>query len=52
MVERARTAQDHGLCVGLDAANFAEAHAAGNAIAPPVVEWIARHIRGAIASDG
>ncbi|MFY1852964.1 DNA cytosine methyltransferase [Achromobacter xylosoxidans] len=52
MVERSRTAQDHGLCVGLDAANFAEAHAAGNAIAPPVVEWIAACIRKSINGCG
>lgn len=52
MVERSRAAQDHGLCVGLDAANFAEAHAAGNAIAPPVAEWIAACIRKSINGCG
>ncbi|KAA5926542.1 DNA cytosine methyltransferase [Achromobacter xylosoxidans] len=52
MVERSRAAQDHGLCVGLDAANFAEAHAAGNAIAPPVVAWIAACIRESINGCG
>ncbi|MDF0606612.1 DNA cytosine methyltransferase [Neisseriaceae bacterium TC5R-5] len=45
MVERGRASTDHGLCLGLDAANFAEAQAAGNAVVPQVVEWIARHLR-------
>lgn len=48
MVERQRTSEDHGLCLGLDAANFAEAFAAGNAVCPQVVEWIAGHIKNAL----
>jgi len=46
MVERAGASRDHGLCLGLDATNFAEAQAAGNAVVPQVVEWIARKLRG------
>jgi DNA (cytosine-5)-methyltransferase 1 len=44
MVNRQRTADDHGLCLGLDAANFAETHAAGNAVVPQVAQWIAEHL--------
>jgi len=44
MVKRARSAQDAGLCLGLDAANFAEIRGAGNAVAVPVAEWIARKL--------
>ncbi|MEN5397128.1 hypothetical protein ABE612_06425 [Achromobacter xylosoxidans] len=44
--------QDYGRCVGLDAANFAETHAAGSAIAPPVVDWIAACIRKTINGCG
>ena len=46
MVERARASEHHGLCLGLDATNFAEAQAAGNAVVPQVVEWVARKLRG------
>ena len=46
MAERARASEHHGLCLGLDATNFAEAQAAGNAVVPQVVEWIARKLRG------
>jgi len=46
MVERARASEHHGLRLGLDATNFAEAQAAGNAVVPQVVEWIARKLRG------
>ena len=44
MVERARTVADDGLCKGLDAADFATARAAGNAVCPPVVRWIAEKL--------
>jgi len=50
MVNRQRTIDHHGLCAGLDAANFAETHAAGNAVCPQVVEWIARHLMREIRS--
>lgn len=48
MDDRQRTVDDHGLCRGLDAANFAEAHAAGNAVCPPVAQWIAQKIYAAM----
>lgn len=44
MVERERSARLHGLPSGLDAANWAARHGAGNAVCPPVAEWIARKI--------
>jgi DNA (cytosine-5)-methyltransferase 1 len=44
MVDRQRTSENHGLCLGLDAANFAETHAAGNAVVPQVAQWIAEHL--------
>lgn len=44
MVNRQRTVDDHGLYRGLDAANFAETHAAGNAVVPQVAQWIAEHL--------
>lgn len=44
MVERARASTDHGLCLGLDETNFAEARAAGNAVVPQVVEWVAKSL--------
>ncbi|WP_082806958.1 DNA cytosine methyltransferase [Collimonas pratensis] len=44
MAHRQRTIDDHGLCSGLDAANFAETHAAGNAVVPQVAQWIAEHL--------
>lgn len=44
MVERARTARHHGLRRGLDAANAAQARAAGNAVCPPVARWIAQKL--------
>ncbi len=44
MVDRQRTIDHHGLCGGLDEANFAETHAAGNAVVPQVAEWIAKHL--------
>jgi len=48
MVERARTLERDGLCKGLDAANFAEAQAAGNAVVPQIAEWIGRHLMTAM----
>ncbi|TDK65963.1 DNA cytosine methyltransferase [Sapientia aquatica] len=45
MVNRQRATDDHGLCLGLDASNFAETHAAGNAVCPQVVAWIARYLK-------
>ncbi|MFV2030494.1 DNA cytosine methyltransferase [Neisseria sp. S1] len=44
MVERGRTVTDHGLRKGLDAANFAEARGAGNAVVPQVARWIAEKL--------
>jgi len=44
--QQAQTTHNHGLCHGLDATNFAEAQAAGNAVMPQVVEWIASKLRG------
>ncbi|WP_287876826.1 DNA cytosine methyltransferase [Aquitalea sp.] len=46
MAERAGASEHHGLRLGLDATNFAEAQAAGNAVVPQIVEWIARKLRG------
>ena len=37
-------ADDHELCRELNAANFAETHAAGNAVVPQVAQWIAEHL--------
>ncbi|KAL0630337.1 hypothetical protein Q9L58_010816, partial [Maublancomyces gigas] len=42
MVERQREAEDDGVCVGLDAANLAEAFGAGNAVVTQVAEWVGR----------
>lgn len=44
MAERQRAADDDGLCLGLDAANLAEAFSAGNAVVPQIAEWIARKL--------
>lgn len=44
MVERQRASEDDGICLGLDAANLAEAFAAGNAVVTQVAEWIARSL--------
>ncbi len=44
MVDRQRAIDDHGLLRGLDEANFAETHAAGNAVVPQVAQWIASHL--------
>ncbi len=42
MAERQRASEDDGLCLGLDAANLAEAFAAGNAVVTQVAEWVGR----------
>jgi DNA (cytosine-5)-methyltransferase 1 len=42
MLEWEREVAVHGLRVGLDAANSAEAFAAGNAVVPAIAEWIAQ----------
>ncbi|WP_268799081.1 DNA cytosine methyltransferase [Pseudomonas huanghezhanensis] len=44
MVERQRASETDGLCLGLDAANLAEAFSAGNAVVPQVAEWIGRQL--------
>ncbi|WP_338522399.1 DNA cytosine methyltransferase [Pseudomonas batumici] len=44
MVERQRASEDDGLCLGLDAANLAEAFGAGNAVVAQVAGWIARKL--------
>lgn len=36
-----RTSEDDGLCLGLDAANLAQAFSAGNAVVPQIARWIA-----------
>jgi len=41
MAERIGEVENNGICRGLDAANFAETHAAGNAVVPQVAQWIA-----------
>ena len=41
MAEWGRTAELHGLSLGLDGANAEEAYAAGNAVPPPMAKWIA-----------
>ncbi|WP_256261770.1 hypothetical protein [Pseudomonas gingeri] len=46
MVERQRASEDDGLCLGLDAANLAEAFSAGNAVVAQVAEWIGRGLMG------
>jgi DNA (cytosine-5)-methyltransferase 1 len=47
MVERQRTSDDDGVCLGLDAANLAEAFGAGNAVVTQVAEWIGRKLMSA-----
>jgi len=42
MLERERKTRAARFCLGLDAANFAEAASAGNAVCPAIAEWIAR----------
>ncbi|HXJ75741.1 MAG TPA: DNA (cytosine-5-)-methyltransferase [Candidatus Dormibacteraeota bacterium] len=42
MVERERSARLRGLSLGLDGPNLARHFGAGNAVSPPVAEWIGR----------
>ncbi|MDD2101242.1 DNA cytosine methyltransferase [Pseudomonas putida] len=42
MAERQRASEDDGFCLRLDAANLAEAFAAGNAVVTQVAEWVGR----------
>ncbi|MCP2072228.1 UNVERIFIED_ORG: DNA (cytosine-5)-methyltransferase 1 [Pseudomonas lini] len=44
MAERQRTSENDGLCLGLDAANLAEAFAAGNAVVTQIAQWIAEKL--------
>ena len=44
MAERQRKAEADGFCLGLGAADLAAAHAAGNAVCPPVARWIAQKL--------
>jgi DNA (cytosine-5)-methyltransferase 1 len=44
MAERQRAAEDDGFCLGLDAANLAEAFGAGNAVVTQVAEWIGKKL--------
>jgi DNA (cytosine-5)-methyltransferase 1 len=47
MAERQRAAEDEGFCLGLDAANLAEAFGAGNAVVTQVAEWIGKKLMAA-----
>ena len=44
MVERQRSSENDGLCLGLDASNLAEAFAAGNAVVTQVAEWVGQKL--------
>lgn len=44
MVERQRAAENDRFCLGLNAANLAEAFDAGNAVVTQVAEWIGRKL--------
>jgi phage FluMu gp28-like protein len=44
LAERQRASENDGLCLGLDAANLAEAFAAGNAVVPQIAQWIAEKL--------
>ncbi|MFL1515321.1 DNA cytosine methyltransferase [Pseudomonas prosekii] len=44
MAERQRASEDDGFCLGLDAANLAEAFAAGNAVVTQITQWIAEKL--------
>lgn len=48
MAERARVLEATRLPSGLDATDHAEVRAAGNAVAVPVVRWIAEHLKHAM----
>jgi DNA (cytosine-5)-methyltransferase 1 len=45
MAERQRAAEDDGFCLGLDAANLAEAFGAGNAVVTQVAEWVGKKLK-------
>lgn len=45
MDERIGEVENNGICRGLDEANFAETHAAGNAVVPQVAHWIAELLK-------
>ncbi|MFL6968457.1 DNA cytosine methyltransferase [Pseudomonas alvandae] len=47
MAERQRASEDDGLCLGLDAANLAEAFSAGNAVVTQIAEWVGRGLMAA-----
>lgn len=49
MADRTRTAEIHGFPRGMDATNTEEAYAAGNAMPPPMAEWVAQILNRAIA---
>lgn len=49
MALRARATEHHGFRRGLDALNSAEARAAGNAVCPPVAQWIAQKLMPAFS---
>lgn len=51
MVERARAAAVHGLCLGLAPADSLSAQCAGNAVCPQVAEWIARKLLAVECGD-
>lgn len=44
MVERRRKSELHGIPLGLDEQNFRQAFAAGNAVPPPIAQWIAEKL--------
>ena len=44
-----RAAKDDGFCLGLGAANLAEAFSAGNSVVTQVTEWVGRGLLGAQA---
>jgi DNA (cytosine-5)-methyltransferase 1 len=48
MVERARITETARVPAGLDARDYAEARAAGNAVTVPVARWIAEHLMAAM----
>lgn len=53
MYEWQQYSQDRWRLPGLNAANFAQIWAAGNAIVPKAAEWIVSHIRSLLTSlDG
>jgi len=47
MVERSRSAALHGVPTGLDARNWVQRNAAGDAVVPAIAQWIAELLGGA-----